>query len=96
MKDEYKHDSVGVEQVLTTLKQIRMEYEEKIAELSNLALEISVSSAWQDISVKTEFINTYNAYLTIYNDVCQMMSSFEGYLENKSKVACQIEQKYSR
>lgn len=96
MKDEYKHDSVGVEQVLVSLKQTRIEYEKKIAELSNLALEISMSPAWQDLKVKTEFINTYNAYLTIYNDVCQMMDSFEKYLENKSKIACQIEQKYSR
>lgn len=96
MKDMYKYDSVGVEQILSTLKQTRSDYEERIAELSNLALEISASSAWIDINVKSEFMNTYNSYLDIYKNICIMMESYEKYLEKKSSVAKQIEQKYSR
>lgn len=96
MKDVYKHDPTGVDKIITTLKQTRGKYEDQIAELANLANEIESSSSWKDINVKTEFMNTYNAYLSIYKDVYTAMEHYEKYLEEKSKVARQIEQNYTR
>lgn len=96
MNDKYKHDPVGVDGVLTSLKSIRGEYESKITELSNLAAEISSSPSWKDVLVKTEFINTYNSYLEIYRNICGQMETYEKYLEKKSKLARQIERNYTR
>lgn len=96
MKDEYKHDSVGVDKILATLKQTRTKYEDQITALNDLASEIAYSAKWKDIRVKTEFMNTYNSYLNIYKDVYTTMERYEKYLEKKSKVARQIEQNYTR
>lgn len=96
MKERYKHDPVGVDNTLATLKRIRGEYEEKIRELENLALEISSSSSWKDALVKTEFMNSYNAYIKIYKNICGKMDVHEKYLAKKSKLARQIERNYSR
>ena len=96
MKDVYKHDPVGVDKIIVTLKQTRAKYEEQITELANLANEIALSSAWKDINVKTEFMNTYNSYLSIYKDIYTSMERYEKYLEKKSKVARRIEQNYTR
>ena len=96
MNDRYKHDPVGVDNTLATLKRIRGEYEEKIKELENLALEISSSTSWKDALVKTEFMNTYNSYLKIYKNICGKLEVHEKYLDKKSKLARQIERNYSR
>lgn len=94
--DTYKHDSVGVDKIITTLKGTRSKYEDSIMELENLAREIASSSAWKDVKVKTEFVNTYNAYLKIYKDASKTMENYEKYLEKKSDTARQIEKNYTR
>ena len=96
MENRYKHDSVGVDGTLASLKRIRGDYEKKITELENLALEISSSSSWKDALVKAEFMKTFNAYLEIYRNIYSKMEMREKYLDKKSKTALQIERNYSR
>ncbi|MDD6757376.1 MAG: hypothetical protein PUE33_04870 [bacterium] len=96
MEDKFKHDPVGVDSILARLKQQREKYQQEITTLANLASEINTSSSWKDVNVKTEFINTYNSYLNIYKTTYANMASHEKYLEEKSDMARQIEQKYAR
>ena len=44
MKDEFKHNPDGVEEILKKLSETRKKYEDEIANLENLEIEISTSS----------------------------------------------------
>lgn len=96
MKDEFKHNPDGVEEILKNLSETRKKYEDEITNLENLEIEISTSSSWKDLTVKTAFLNTYKGYLSIYKNIYTAMSYYEKYLEKKSKEAKQIEEKYTK
>ena len=95
MKDEFKHNPDGVKGILENLSETRKKYEDEISALENLEIEISTSSSWKDLKVKTAFLNTYKGYVSIYKNIYTAMSYYEKYLEKKSKEARQIEEKYT-
>lgn len=96
MKDTYKYDSSGVDEILVSLRQTRGKYGDKIRMLTNLAREIVASSSWKDINVKAQFMNTFNSFLSIYQSTYIDMERYEKYLEKKAKEAREIEEKYTR
>lgn len=84
MADAYKHDVEHVLKLLRELKAIRENYNSKIDSLKSLTAEISSSTAWVDIIVKQEFINTCNSYNTLYKEHSNKMELYEQYLAFKS------------
>ena len=94
MNDIYKYDPDGVDKTLLSLKQTRIKYEEQISNLISFGDEIFASSAWKDNNLKTQFMNLFNLYMSIYKNSYTNMDRYEKYLENKSKIAKQIEQNY--
>lgn len=96
VRDKYKFDFDGIDKTLSSLKAARLKYDDEVARFNNLAREISSSPSWKDIGVKTEFMNTFNAYISIYKKTCLNLEHYEKYLEEKSKNAKEIEHKYAR
>ena len=84
MADAYKHDVEQVVKLLEQLKTISESYNAKIDMLKSLVNEINSSTAWIDITVKQEFINTCNSYNTLFTEHSNKMELYEQYLAFKS------------
>ena len=96
MVNQYMHDYNNVETIITSLKNIKKNYEDKIAEIIKLVIDIESSSSWVDQAIKTSFINCCNQYVTLYERVISGMDVYITYLEKKSKAALELETAYSR
>lgn len=78
MADNYLHDESGVDYFLGEVKNHLDDYNEHICALETLLNTISSSSAWQDESVKTAFINTVTSFVRGYK---VFSSGIDGYIE---------------
>lgn len=96
MVDAYKHDYEGVCTIITSLKEINNNYNNKITELNNLVISINNSSLWIDLEIKTTFVETCNSYIKIYNELKQAVDIYINYLEQKSDAGHELEQTYAR
>lgn len=96
MVNQYMHDYNNVETIITSLKNIKKNYEDKIDEIKKLVIDIEGSSSWVDQTIKTSFINCCNQYVTLYGRVISGMDVYITYLEKKSKAALELETAYSR
>ena len=96
MVNQYMHDYNNAETIITSLKNIKKNYEDKIAEIKKLVIDIESSSSWVDQAIKTSFINCCNQYVTLYERVISGMDVYITYLEKKSKAALELETAYSR
>ena len=57
--------------------------------------EINTSTSWIDITIKDEFINTCNSYVTLYKEHSEKMGLYEDYLAFKSGEMSDIEDKHT-
>ena len=56
MVNQYMHDYNNVETIITSLRNIKKNYEDKIDEIKKLVIDIEGSSSWVDQTIKTSFI----------------------------------------
>lgn len=96
MVNQYMHDYDNVENIITSLKNTKKNYEDKITEIRTLVSSIASSSSWIDGSIKTSFINCCNQYINIYTKILSGMAGYIDYLEKKSKAALELETAYTR
>lgn len=96
MVNQYMHDYDNVENIITSLKNTKKDYEDKITEIRTLISNIASSSSWIDESIKSSFVNCCNQYITIYTKVLSGMTGYIDYLEKKSKAALELETAYTR
>lgn len=96
MVNQYMHDYDNVENIITSLKNIRKNYEDKIIEINKLITNINASPSWVDQTLKTSFINCCNQYMTLYTRVLSGMDAYIDCLEKKSKAALELETAYTR
>ncbi len=78
MADTFLHDENGVNSFINEIKEYLHDYQDHVLALENLLNSISSSSAWQDESVKTSFVNTVTSYISGYRSFA---SGIEGYVE---------------
>ena len=95
MSDAYKHDVAQVSTLVKSLGNIRSKYNSKVETLKALVNEISSSNSWIDITIKDEFINTCNSYITLYKEHSEKMGLYEEYLAFKSGEMSEIEDKHT-
>ena len=95
MSDAYKHDVAQVSTLVKNLRSTRDKYNDKIETLKALVDEINTSTSWIDITIKDEFINTCNSYLTLYKEHSEKMGLYEDYLAFKSGEMSDIEDKHT-
>ena len=58
MAENFLHDESGVNSFVNEIKEYLQDYTGHVTALENLLNTMSSSSAWQDETVKTSFINT--------------------------------------
>lgn len=96
MSDAYKYDLDNIYQVINVLKTKLEDYRDIISQLTDLIDEINSSASWKDVSVKSSFISTCNAYMSIYRNVSIFMDKYINYLTKKAEGADALEKAFSR
>ena len=85
----------GIYNSISSLKKLADKYSNQIELLNTLLKEITMSSDWEDLSVKTAFLNTLNSYMTVYNTLLAQMNYLVGRLNTKSDVFSNLESTFS-
>ena len=85
----------GIYNSISNLKKLADKYSNQIELLNTLLKEITMSSDWEDLSVKTAFLNTLNSYMTVYNTLLAQMNYLVGRLSSKSDAFSNLESTFS-
>lgn len=94
--DKFKFIPGQTEIFIKSLSDLGNKYKEEIVKLESLVKTIETSPSWKDELVKTEFINTCNSYVKIYNQLLNTIFSRIDFLKNKARQATEIENLYKR
>lgn len=78
MAESFLHDESGVTSFVNEVREYLQDYNEHVIALETLLNTISSSSAWQDETVKTSFVNTLTSYITGFK---AFATGIEGYAE---------------
>lgn len=78
MAENFLHDESGVSSFISEVKEYLQDYNDHIAALEQLLNTMSSSSAWQDETLKTSFVNTVTSYITGYK---AFAAGIDGYVE---------------
>lgn len=95
MADTYIHRPEGVATSVSKMRTLISDYKDKIIELTSLVNTINGSTAWKDLVVKTEFIETCNSYIETYKNLASSMEKYVNYLSSKSSSGEELERAYS-
>lgn len=96
MSDKYVHNPVAINTKYNKLKSLLKQYEMKIDIIEMRIREIAISDAWVDVRVKTEFINSCDAYIKVFTSLIERLNSTFEYMKSKTDDAKLFEENYSR
>ena len=85
----------GIYNSISTLKKLADRYNSQIELLNALLKEITMSPDWEDLAVKTAFLNTLNSYMMVYNTLLAQMNHLVGKLNTKSDKFSNLESTFS-
>ena len=85
----------GIYNSISNLKKLADKYNSQIDLLNTLIKEITMSPDWEDLAVKTSFINTMNSYMMVYNTLLAQMNYLVGRLNKKSDKFSSLESTFS-
>ena len=92
--EEFLFDD-GIYNSITELRKLAIKYDAQIELLNTLMKEITMSPDWEDLEVKTAFLNTLNSYMMVYNTLLAQMNHLVGKLNSKSDIFNNLESTFS-
>ena len=93
--DVFLHDKSGIDAICLEMTKYLTEYKEHINALDTLVNTINNSTAWEDKTVKTSFINTVKSYINAYNSLATGIEAYINCLNKKSENISENEELFS-
>lgn len=94
MNGNFRFNESDVLSVYDSLLSKVDEYKVEVQKLKNFFKEISDSSSWNDLTVKTSFCNSLESYLNKFDKNCDNFEIYVNYLKEKAEATAQLEREY--
>ena len=95
MASNFLHDENGVNSFISEVKEYLEDYNNHVTALESLLNSISSSTAWQDETVKSSFVNTVTSYISGFKAFSSGISGYVDCLKLKSDNIVEHETNYS-